>query len=327
MSPESFPIVSKSRLAAAIELVPAWVGGEPANRLMVILRAPGCAYEQRRDGGCTYCGFRKLTTNGTVVSPDDLTAQVDHALLKHDCASQRIFEIDVYNSGNFLNDSEVPVEARTRIFHRISNEPSVRVVVVESRPEYITGERLRPLVNVGAFTLEVGIGIECVDDVMREKYLRKGFTRRAFEHSVHTLKSVGAELLAYVMIKPMPMSDQDALREAVRSAQYIHEVASRLGVRARIALQPTFVVPGTPLASEFQAGHYSPPPLALVLETARQIAPFGDLQVGLWDEALDPLAVSKECPDSHGCLVERLRQFNQTQDPAFLDVRDCSGYL
>ncbi|MGO9268685.1 MAG: hypothetical protein ACLQOO_00230 [Terriglobia bacterium] len=326
MSPESFSIVSNPRVPAAAELVPAWVRGERANRLMVILRAPGCAYDLRREGGCTYCGFRKLTTNGTAVSPDDLTAQVDHALLKHDCASQRIFELDVYNSGNFLNDSEVPAEARTGIFRRISGEPAVRVVVVESRPEYITTERLRPLVNAGVFALEVGIGLECVDDVIREKYLRKGFTRRAFEHSVRTLKSVGADLLAYVMIKPMPMSDQVALREAVRSAQYIHEVASQLGVRARIALQPTFVVPGTPLAREFEAGHYSPPPLALVMETARQIAPFGDLVVGLWDEELDPLAVPNESPDSHGSLVERLRRFNQTQGPAFLDVRGGGGY-
>lgn len=133
-------------------------------------------------------------------------------------------------------------------------------------------------------------------------------------------------LLAYVMINPIPMSDQDALRKAVRSAQYVHEVASQLAVRARIALQPTFVVPGTPLAREFEAGRYSPPPLALVMEAARQIAPLGDLQAGLWDEGLDPLAVPRECTDSQGCFVERLHKFNQTQDPAFIDVRDRGAY-
>jgi hypothetical protein len=57
------------------------------------------------------------------------------------------------------------------------------------------------------------------------------------------------------------------------------------------------------------------------METARQIAPLGDLQIGLWDEGLEPLAVPGTGPGSSDYLIERLRRFNQTQDPAVLDAR------
>src|SRR6185503_9984923 len=96
--------------------------------------------------------------------------------------------------------------------------------------------------------LEIGIGLETADDEIREKGLRKGFTRKAFERAVRILGDTGVDLLTYVMLKPLPMSDEDALSSVVRTAEYVHDVAASRAVRARIALELTFVVGNTSLA-------------------------------------------------------------------------------
>jgi uncharacterized Fe-S cluster-containing MiaB family protein len=143
-------------------------------------------------------------------------------------------------------------------------------------------------------------------------------SRKAFERAVKRLGEAGADLLTYVMLKAMPMSEEDALQDVADTAEYVHEVASSYGVRSRIALQPTFVVPGTRLAAEFLAGRYAPPSLQLVIEAVRRLAGFGELLVGLWDEGLQPLAVPDVDPGCRECLLRSLQQFNRTQDVGFL---------
>jgi hypothetical protein len=245
------------------------------------------------------------------------------------CEKERIFEVDIYNSGNFLNVAEIPLEAQSRIVARVGQETAVRVLLVESRPEYITVAGLRRLTSsvsrAQPLALEIGIGLESSNDGIRERYLRKGMSRKAFERAVKLLGEAGADLLTYVMLKAMPMSERDALQDVVATAKYVHAVASTYGVRARIALQPTFIVPGTRLAADFLAGHYAPPPLRLVVEAVRRLAGFGDLLVGLWDEGLQPLAAPDAESGGRECLLRSLQEFNRTQDVGCLQMAECPG--
>jgi radical SAM enzyme (TIGR01210 family) len=314
-------------LSPVIDLVPAKVRGVSGNRLLIVLRAPGCAYDLRPEGGCTYCNFRSLTTHGVPVSAEDLIHQVNHALAGIDCHKQRILEIDLYNSGNFLNDSEVPPLARSAILRRCAEESAVRVVLVESRPEYITAARIKELVlamrRSEPLALEVGIGLETADDQVREQGLRKGITRHSFERAVRVLGETKADLLTYLMLKPMPMSDEQALRDVKTSAEYVFDIAARHHVRARVALELTFVVPGTPLAFDYLKGKYAPPSLWLALEVVKSIAVLGDVSVGLWDEGLGPLAKSDSCEACRRRVITAIRRFNTTQDRGVLSISNC----
>ena len=296
---------------------------------MLILRAPGCAWDRLARGGCGHCGFRRLTSDGAPLSPADLLAQVESAFSRLSFENDCIFEVDIYNSGNFLNEAEIPLEAQSRIVTRVRQEEAVRVLLVESRPEYITRAGLHRLtISTGRskpLALEIGIGLESSSDRIREGYLRKGMSRKAFERAVKLLGEADADLLTYVMLKAMPMSEEDALQDVVDTAGYVHEVASRCGVRARIALEPTFVVPGTRLAADFQAGRYAPPTLHLVVEAVRRLAGFGDLLVGLWDEGLQPLAVPDVVSGCRECLLRALYEFNRSQDVRCLRLADCPG--
>lgn len=314
------------------ELVPTRVLGAIAKRLIIILRASGCAYDLRPEGGCTYCNFRALTSRGLPVSAADLLSQVTTALADYDCEREQISEIDIYNSGSFLNEAEVPIEAQIAIMKRCALEQNVRLVVVESRPEYINAARVNDLLRASAraqafaqpFALEIGIGLESADDVIRERGLNKGFTRKAFERAVRIMGETGVGLLTYVMLKPLAMSDDEALDSVRQTAEYIHDVAARYGVRPRIALELTFVVQNTPLAKAYGDGRYQPPSLWLALEAVKKIAHLGDLRIGLWDEGLNPVAHPSSCPLCQDRILATLRQFNLTQDVTVLDIADCA---
>ena len=210
----------------------------------------------------------------------------------------------------------------SQIVARARQENAVRVLLVESRPEYITVAGLRGLTSsVGRsqpLALEIGIGLESSNDGIRERYLRKGMSRKAFERAVKLLGEAGADLLTYVMLKASPMSEKDALQDVVATAKYVYGVASTYGVRARIALQPTFVVSGTGLAIDFLAGRYAPPSLRLVVEAVRRLAPFGDLVVGLWDEGLRTLATPGASGESRKRFLRSLQEFNRSQDTGCL---------
>lgn len=299
------------------EVAPANVRGEQANRLMVIFRAPGCAYDLRAGGGCTYCGFRKLTTYGSPVTAMEYIAQFEQALRGRNLESEKVRQIDLFNSGNFLNDDEVPAEARIEILRRCAIQKAVRLVVVESRPEYITISRLEAMQQVirshGKIGLEVGVGFDAFDE-SRARAIRKGITRMSFERAVGRLGQTGTDLMTYVLVKPCDMTDAEALADVQNAAEYVHGVAARNGIRARISLEPTFVVPDTPLAGEFLAGRYLPPSFPLVMEAAARIAHLGHLTVGMWDEGLSPLAVPSADPNDLPRILHAVRRFNITQD-------------
>lgn len=316
------------RRPTATIAVPAWVRGVPSQRLMVILRSPGCTYDRQPGGGCSYCGFRHLTTNGTKVTTDEYQEQMAAALAAHEADLPQIREIDIYNSGNFLNDAEVPPDARVAILKVCAEREAVRLLVLESRPEFVCSEKLNPLRRVISrasedLALEVAIGLDAYDDSIREAHLRKGFSRSDFERAVEVLGDVGIDLLVYVMLKPCELSNRDALRDVVSAGEYVYRVADASGVRARIGLEPTFVVPGTRLAWEYSAGAYTPPSLWLVKEAAERLAGMGPLTVGLWDEDLNPMAVPSSCSTCRMRLTEALRTFNLTQNVSDLNVAPC----
>jgi hypothetical protein len=269
-----------------------------------------------------------LTTGGAKVTTDEYLQQIEAALAAHQAELPQIREIDIYNSGNFLNDAEVPPKARMAILRTCAERETLRLLLIESRPEFVCSEKLTPLSRAiqragGDLAFEVAIGLDAYDDSIREGLLHKGFSRADFERAVGVLAQLRIDLLVYVMLKPCELSNADALRDVVNAGEYVYRVAGASRVKARVALEPTFVVPGTRLALDYASGTYTPPSLWLVKEAAIRLADMGPLTVGLWDEELNPLAVPSSCEACRTRLIEALRTFNLTQNLADLDLAPC----
>jgi radical SAM enzyme (TIGR01210 family) len=307
----------------AVEWLPGRVGGFAGHRLMVILAAPGCTWS-RRSGGCTNCGFPAAFGTGRPVSADDLEAQLESAVARIPPAISGPVEIDLFVSGSFFNPEEVSIDAQKRLIQRAARTPEVERLLVESRPEHATTEALATAVAASApVPLEVGIGLESADDEILGRRIRKGFRWADYEAAVHRIAVAGAELLTYVLLKPMGSSEREAVTDAVRTIARVQALAATLELPSRIGLEPCFVAPGTPLAEAFAAAQYRPPWLWSVIEVVHRTARLGPIVVGLSAEGLDPARAAANCNRCSAAVRRALVDFNLDQDPAPLWVVDC----
>lgn len=306
-----------------------WVDGRPGRRLMVVLRAPGCAHALKT-GGCTNCGFLELTTRGAPVSTAQLVAQLGNALRRHQEELDEIEELDLYCSGSFFNDDELSPASRRALLEFSCALPGLRSVLVDSRPEYVTPQALGVRSTLGdprRVLFEVAIGLETASDEIRLQRIRKGFTLAEFERAAETIAAAGPGLglCCYLLLKPLGTSEEEAVDDVIQSGRYVSQLAARLGLKVRVALEPTFVCEGTPLAEEHRAGRFTPPSLSSVARAAASLRRLGlAVHVGLSEEGLRTAGSPGGCAQHDPRCRAALQRFNETQDSAVLESISCS---
>jgi radical SAM enzyme (TIGR01210 family) len=312
-----------NRRPAQVEWIPAQVQGRPGFRLMVILTAPGCAYA-RTSGGCTNCGFPQTFGTGKPVSTEDYVAQVKAALARIPAGIQAPVEVDLYNSGSYFNPEEVPVLAQSAMLALAAARHEVASLLVETRPEYVTAARLeRALSACRGKPLEVGIGLESANAEILSGRIHKGYTWEQFAAAARLMAGAGAGLLAYVLLKPINTGEREAVEDSVATARKVFALGHELRCPTRVALEPCFVAPMTPLYHAFEQGRYRPPWLWSVAEVVSRIAPLGRVLVGLSDEGMNPLQAPHNCEHCTGRFRHALAAFNQTQDATGLSAISC----
>jgi radical SAM enzyme (TIGR01210 family) len=312
-----------TRLPKQVELIAAQVQGRPGFRLMVILTAPGCAYA-RTSGGCTNCGFPQTFGTGKPVSTEDYLAQIKAALARIPTGIQAPVEVDLYNSGSYFNPEEVPELAQLAMLALAAARHEVASLLVETRPEYVTTARLeRALSACRGKPLEVGIGLESANPEILSRRIHKGYTWEQFAAAAQLLAGAGAGLLAYVLLKPINTGEREAIEDSVVTAHKVFALGYELKCPTRVALEPCFVAPQTPLYHAFEQGRYRPPWLWSVAEVVSRIAPLGRVLVGLSDEGMNPLQAPHNCEHCTGRFRLALAAFNQTQDAAGLSAISC----
>jgi radical SAM enzyme (TIGR01210 family) len=290
---------------------------------MVILAAPGCAWA-RASGGCSNCSFPISLAINHPVTTDEYLAQLTQALEQMPAGSDPV-ELDLFVSGSFLNPDEVPPDARQLLVERAARHPRIDSILIETRPEYATDAALSAVVAAaGEVSLEVGIGLESADSEILSQRINKGFTWVDFELAARRVAAAGAGLLTYVLLKPIDTGEAEAVTDAIRTAKKVFNLAGALELPVRIALEPCFVGPGTPLAEAFARGDYRPPWLWSVVEVVQLVAGSGPVQVGLSDEGLQPAQVARNCAHCSPGVRQALADFNLSQDPTALARLDCS---
>jgi len=313
-----------TRLPRQVEWISARVLGRLGFRLMVILTAPGCAYA-RASGGCTNCGFPQLFGTGQPVSTDDYLAQVETALRRIPSGTQAPVEVDLYNSGSYFNPEEVPDAAQPAMLALAAARPEVASLLIETRPEYVTPARLqRSLAACRGKPLEIGIGLESANSDILSRRIHKGYTWEQFAAAAGLIAAAGAGLLVYVLLKPIHTGEREAIEDSVETARKIFALGRELKAPTRVALEPCFVAPQTPLYRAFEQGQYRPPWLWSVVEVVSRVAPLGAVLVGLSDEGTNPRQASHNCEHCTGFFRNALAVFNRTQDPTDLRALSCN---
>jgi radical SAM enzyme (TIGR01210 family) len=219
--------------------------------LTMILRTVGCRWNQ-----CTMCGY---ASEGAPATAEDLIAQFERAVQR---SSPEVQMFKIYTSGSFLDPLEMPERARDEILRRLE-ALGVKRLVIESRPEYITAERVEACLS--HLETEFAIGLETTNDLIRQHVIRKGFCFADFVASSELVRAHGGRIKAYLLQKPPLLSEGEALRDAIASARMARDYADVL------SLNLCNVQRNTQVERMWVRGEYRPPWLWSALEVLKSV--------------------------------------------------------
>lgn len=281
--------------------------------LTIILNTGGCRWA--RAGGCTMCGYVAESVEDGSVSHGDLATQLERCLAHERAHAEGPCPlVKIYTSGSFLDDREVGPETRELVADTFADRERL---VVESLPDFVRPERLRPLVDAG-LAVDVAIGLETATDRVRRDCVNKYFDFAAFAAACETAVDAGAGVKAYLLLKPPFVTEDEAIADMVAS---IERCAAVDGCHT-VSMNPCNVQRYTMVEELFHRGGYRPPWLWSVAAVLRETAGVDAIVVS------DPVGHGSErgphnCGECDDRVYEAITAFNLEQDPAILDRVDC----
>jgi len=158
-------------------------------------------------GKCIFCGYGKIYKKRT---NRELTAILDDFFsnLKDDSV------VKIFGSGSFFDEKQIPKE----IFEYFVNkcrENKISEIYVESRPEFITKEKILGLKETNA-KINIAIGLESAGDKIL-KTINKGFKVNDFENAANLIHSLDCKVRVYLLVN-LPVKNRNA--ELEKSVNY-----------------------------------------------------------------------------------------------------------
>jgi radical SAM enzyme (TIGR01210 family) len=274
--------------------------GEAAGCLTIILRTRGCRWRR-----CTMCGY---AAEGAPATEEDLMVQF-LAATKDLSSEDQV--VKIYTSGSFLDPVEVPESVGVRILDGLA-AAGVEKLVVESRPEYVTRERVED--SVARIRTEVAIGLETSSDLVRDQSICKGFSFEEFKEAAKAVHLGGGSVKTYLLLKPLFLSEGVAIFDALRSARDATPFSDVL------SLNLSNIQRGTLMERMWMQGDYRPPWLWSAVEVLRNATSIPII--------CDPVAAGtrrgpRNCGRCDEAIAKAIREHALTQDAGVFEDLDC----
>ncbi len=179
---------------------------------VLVLKSGKCAW-----GKCIACGWGKIDYGKPNLHK--LKKVVDEFFAK---IEKNVERVKIFCSGSFLDDDQFPSVIREYIARKCK-EHGVKELVIESRPEFIKEEKIKPLLE--HVNVVVAIGLEAADDEVLEKY-RKGFKVKDFVNAAKILKKLSYKIRVYLMVNMPFVKDHKALLK--KSVEFAKKYADEI---------------------------------------------------------------------------------------------------
>lgn len=291
--------------AAAVWREKEFLDGKVVDAGVVILRTIGCSHY--REGGCSMCGYNIESDPGS--SPESVLRQFEHGA--RELGEVRLLKI--YTSGSFLDEREVPTEIAEKILGHC-REHDLRLLF-ESRPEYVSSERLDGLMGVHD-DIEIALGLESSNDRILKYSVNKGFSVKDYSKAAELLAEKGADIRTYVLLKPPFITEAEAIADSISTIKFASTTSGT------ISLNPVNVQRGTVVERLWRNWAYRPPWLWSVIEVLKGTT-------GLDRKMLcEPTGGGKErgahnCGECDDVMLHSIKSYSLTQNPMNLGAPDC----
>ncbi|KLU59018.1 hypothetical protein CEB3_c50380 [Peptococcaceae bacterium CEB3] len=302
-----------------------FLNGESIERVIFFLRSKGCEWSTTEAGGCFMCGHYFGTTTGNPLPKGAFYIQFMQEYRKYDFSKYPM--LCIYNAGSILNENEIPQEDLYQILKEINDNKNIKSIVLESRPAYITDETLDLIQSViKDQVVEIGIGLESMNETIRDLCINKGFTFKEYEEAIYKIKRYGnIKALKYLSIKPLFLTIQESIEDTLSTLEKLN------GLTDIVSLEPVSVQSGTLVEFLFTNGIYQPPKGWIIKElfielTKRNInLPF-EVRIGGFEFFPIPEKFISNCPNCDKKLYKAIDLYNSTKDPSGILTLSCQCY-
>ncbi len=293
--------------------------------LVLALYTRPCRYAR-----CTFCSLPDMAAGGEAVIAGDIERQVDYVLSCYSAEQlEQLAKVSIYTASSTLDQECLPSRSLMYLTLKICDLPQLKIISLETRAEYVEDWELQFLRRIfpDHVEIEVGVGYETHDPVLRNEVLGKGLTQEELLTLLRHLSANRMRLKAYLMLKPhYSLSEEEGIAEAVAGVDELASLGEEHGVPVSIHLNPTYIAKGCQLTDDLVAHGYEPPELTSVIEVVGVADRRGiPIYVGLDDEGM---AIEGGTFESHGLdrvgAVSALQAYNRHQD--FARLARESGY-
>ncbi|MFQ5800661.1 MAG: archaeosine biosynthesis radical SAM protein RaSEA, partial [Candidatus Hydrothermarchaeales archaeon] len=229
--------------------------GKAVDAGVIILPTKGCRWG--RSSGCTMCGYIYEAGN---LGDKDLAAAFQGAI----DGLGEVPYLKLFTSGSFFDPEEVSKDLLDSIITAV-NERGIRQLQVESRPEFLTKDGLDYVKENLDSKLEMGIGLETSNDLIRASCINKGFSFGDYKKAVELCRSKDVYVKTYLLLKPPFILEREAIEDTVESALDAVQAGS-----TRISINPMNIQRGTIVELLWRRGEYRTPWLWSLVEVLRQ---------------------------------------------------------
>ncbi len=300
------------------------VGGQPGTKVLVWFPSPGCFWSLA--GGCTMCDFG---SNSNIESIESALQDFDMLLTRIDNGVQLIH---VAPGGSFFSDQEVPLKLRRGVIQRIGKLKFLRAVGIETRPNLVSVPKLMEVIeelpqHVQYLTL--GFGFECRNDLVREVAINKGYGPWHVEQAVKAIDEVNTTqsrvhvtFEVYVMLKPLFLSEQEAIDEALQTIDWVYAQGAETAVLFMNTIKRNTVQGYLASRKDLEPPlRYQPPYHRSAVQVLRELPPLQRRRTAILGVQSGIVAqeMPRGCPLCVPFLLGALMAHNFTRDPAILD--------
>jgi len=224
--------------------------------LTVIFKSGGCAWS-----ACRMCSYRHERYSGLSCDTllDRLRGQLAWIIDQYKSEDYRM--VKIFTSGSFFDPDEVPPAFLTDIAAAFRG----KLVIAETRPEYVNRQTLEQFIegiDDGSWKIPLycAMGLETSNDLIREKSINKGFCFADFMDAAHRAHAAGAGVKAYLLFKPLFLTEGEAMADMQTSIQDVS------GHADLISMNPCTVQRNTEMEFYWKRGAYRPPYLWSILK-------------------------------------------------------------
>lgn len=287
-------------------------------KAVIFLMSTGCEWALSDAHGCTMCGhLAKQTRKNKHISAHDHIAQFEREFKRIDYKEYPL--LNLFNNGSFLNENEIAARARSEILTMINHNPDIKMVVLESRPEYVTEDKVKEIKKLLSNKhVEIAIGLELKDDIYRSVCFNKGFSLKNYNEAAGIIVK-HLHLRTYVFLKPPFLTERESIEQAIETVHHAFAAGS-----TTVSLEAGTIQGFTLAEHLYHEGLYTPPWLWSIKEVVMQCREYNGLIIGLFKFYPSPTAVPYNCPNCSEAVIEAIRTYNKTLKVDVFNGLDCT---